>query len=85
MRMKSGFSQNRDRQICRQVSSDGTLIKDTQRKMFLILDNLRDHYSKPVKAQALQNTQKIELFNLPIHSPELNPEERLNEDLQHAA
>ena len=61
------------------------MIKDTQRKVFLILDNLRDRYSKPVKAQALQNTQKIELFNLPIHSPELNPEERLNEDLQHAA
>ena len=61
------------------------MIKDTQRKVFLILDNLRDHYSKPVKAQALQNTQKIELFNLPSHSSELNPEERLNEDLQHAA
>ena len=52
--------------------------------MFLILDNLRVHHSKPVKAWALQNAQKIELFYLPSYSSELNPEERLNADLKHA-
>ena len=62
----------------------GALIKDTQRKVFLILDNLRVHHSKPVKAWALQNAQKIELFYLPSYSPELNPEERLNAELKHA-
>jgi DDE superfamily endonuclease len=28
----------------------GALIKDTDKKAFLILDNLRVHHSKPVKA-----------------------------------
>ncbi|CAG9931992.1 IS630 family transposase [Candidatus Nitrotoga arctica] len=59
------------------------LIKDTDRKVFLILDNLRVHHSKPVKAWAAENAQKIELFYLPSYSPELNPEERLNADLKH--
>ena len=59
------------------------LIKDTDRKVFLILDNLRVSHSKPVKAWAAENTQKIELFYLPSYSPELNPEESLNVDLKH--
>ena len=62
----------------------GALIQDMHRKVFLILDNLRVHHSKPVKACALQNAQKIELFYLPSCSPELNPDERLNADLKHA-
>lgn len=48
------------------------LIKDTDRKVFLILDNLRVHHGKPVKAWATENLQKIELFYLPSYSPELN-------------
>jgi transposase len=60
------------------------LIKDTRRKVFLILDNLRVHHSKPVKAWAAERKDKIELFYLPSYSPELNPEERLNADLKHA-
>ncbi|MDP1637090.1 MAG: IS630 family transposase, partial [Candidatus Nitrotoga sp.] len=59
------------------------LVKDTDRKVFLIIDNLRVHHSKPVKAWAAENAQKIELFYLPSYSPELNPEERLNADLKH--
>ena len=60
------------------------MLKDTTRKVFLILDNLKAHHSKPVKAWALENFEKIELFYLPSYSPELNPEERLNADLKHA-
>lgn len=60
------------------------LIKDTTKKVFLILDNLRFHHSKPVKTWALENAMKIELFYVPSYSPELNPEERLNADLEHA-
>jgi len=58
------------------------LIKDAGRKVFLILDNLRVHHSKPVKAWAAERQDKIELFYLPSYSPELNPEERLNGDLK---
>ena len=36
----------------------GALIKDTQRKVFLILDNLKVHHSKPVKAWALENANQ---------------------------
>lgn len=60
------------------------LIKDAGKKVFLILDNLRVHHSKPVKAWAAERQDKIELFYLPSYSPELNPEERLNGDLKQA-
>ncbi len=61
------------------------LVRDSQgKKIFLILDNLRVHHSKPVKEWAAQQKQGIELFYLPSYSPELNPEERLNADLKHA-
>jgi transposase len=60
------------------------LVKDTDKKVFLILDNLRVHHSKPVKAWLAERTDKIEVFYLPSYSPELNPEERLNADLKQA-
>lgn len=60
------------------------LVRDTDKKVFLILDNLRVHHSKPVKTWVAQRQDKIELFYLPSYSPELNPEERLNADLKHA-
>lgn len=59
------------------------LIKDADHKIFLVLDNLRVHHSKPVKKWAEDNQEKIELFFLPSYSPELNPDERLNADLKH--
>jgi transposase len=58
------------------------LIKDAGKKVFLILDNLRVHHSKLVKAWVNERKDKIELFYLPSYSPELNPEERLNADLK---
>lgn len=60
------------------------LIKDAEKKVFLILDNLRVHHSKPVKKWVEEHKEKIELFYLPSYSPELNPEERLNADLKQA-
>ena len=58
------------------------LIDDAGRKVFLILDNLRVHHSKIVKAWVSQRKEQIELFYLPSYSPQLNPEERLNADLK---
>jgi hypothetical protein len=34
------------------------LIKETERKIFLILDNLRVHHSKPVKAWVVEHQDK---------------------------
>jgi transposase len=58
------------------------LIKDAGKKVFLILDNLRVHHSKLVKAWVAERKEQIELFYLPSYSPQLNPEERLNADLK---
>lgn len=60
-----------------------SLISDTERKVFLILDNLGVHHCKPVKAWLAKHKQDMEVFYLPSYSPELNPEERLNADLKH--
>jgi hypothetical protein len=58
------------------------LIKDTDQKVFLILDNLRVHHSKLVKEWQAEHQEEIELFFLPSYSPELNPDEYLNCDLK---
>ena len=58
------------------------LIKDAGKKVFLILDNLRVHHSRLVKAWVAERQDQIELFYLPSYSPQLNPEERLNADLK---
>jgi transposase len=58
------------------------LIKSSDRKIYLILDNLRVHHSKVVKEWLEQNKMKIEVFYLPSYSPERNPDEYLNCDLK---
>lgn len=60
------------------------LIEDAKKKVFLILDNLRVHHSKPVKAWLAEHQAQIEVFYLPSYSPQLNPDERLNADLKQA-
>lgn len=61
-----------------------SLVKDAGCKVFLILDNLRVHHSKPVKEWLSERQEQIEVFYLPSYSPQLNPDERLNADLKHA-
>lgn len=58
------------------------LTKDSGKKVFLILDNLRVHHSKIVREWLEKNREQIELFFLPSYSPELNPDEYLNGDLK---
>ena len=58
------------------------LIKDSEKKVFLILDNLRVHHAKLVKAFLADKKEQIECFFLPSYSPELNPDEYLNGDLK---
>ena len=59
------------------------LIKNKSKKIFIILDNLRVHHSKMVKAWIEENKNNIELFYLPSYSPEKNPDEYLNCDLKY--
>ena len=58
------------------------LCKDSGRKVFLILDNLRVHHGKAVQAWLADNKDRIEVFYLPPYSPEYNPAEYLNHDLK---
>ena len=58
------------------------LIKGSRKKIYLVLDNLRVHHAKLVKAWLLERPEEIELYYLPSYSPELNPDEYLNCDLK---
>lgn len=60
------------------------LAKGAEQKVFLILDNLRVHHSKPVKAWLARHSDEIEVFYLPSYSPELNPHEMTNADIKQA-
>ena len=60
------------------------LIKGARKKVFLILDNLRVHHSKPVKKWLAEHPDEIEVFYLPSYSPELNPDEMANADIKQA-
>ena len=60
------------------------LIKGQKKKVFLILDNLRVHHSRPVKEWLADHADAIEVFYLPSYSPELNPDEMANADLKQA-
>ena len=58
------------------------LVKDSPKKIFLIIDNLPVHHSKPIKKWLTEHSDEIELFYLPSYSPELNPDEYLNRDFK---
>jgi len=58
------------------------LTKDAGRKVFLILDNLKVHHSTLVKKWLEKYPEKMEVFFLPSYSPELNPDEYLNNNLK---
>lgn len=58
------------------------LVKSSPKKVHLIVDNLRVHHAKLVKAWIAQRPEEIELHYLPSYSPDLNPDEYLNCDLK---
>ena len=55
-------------------------IDSSQKKIFMILDNLRVHHAKVVQQWIGEHKKQIELFFLPAYSPDLNPDEYLNQD-----
>ena len=62
----------------------GRLAKDSDRKVLLILDNLRVHHSKKVTAWLAKHKSEIEVFFLPPYAPEYNSDEYLNGDMKRA-
>jgi transposase len=60
----------------------GRLLRSTQRKVFLIVDGHPTHRGKRLKQWLLDRADRIELFFLPGYSPQLNPDELLNQDVK---
>lgn len=58
------------------------LIRTSERKVFLVLDNLKVHHGKLVEAWLEKRKDKIEVFFLPPYAPEYNPDEYLNHALK---
>jgi transposase len=58
------------------------LIRQVKRKVFLITDGHPVHRSSKVKKWSKQNEHRFRLFFLPAYSPELNPDEVLNQDVK---
>ena len=58
------------------------LVRHAGRKVFLILDRHPVHRSAKVTRWLAANHKKIAMFFLPSYSPELNPDEFLNQDVK---
>ena len=56
------------------------LLRETTRKVFLIVDRLRAHEAKAVEDWVAEHRDRIEIFFLPRYAPELNADEYLNND-----
>lgn len=58
------------------------LVRQSKRKVFLIVDRHPVHRAKKVKQWLKEHAEQIRLFYLPGYSPELNPDELLNQDIK---
>ena len=59
----------------------GRLVRQHPRKVFLILDRHPVHLARAV-AQWVGRTRRLRLYFLPGYSPQLNPDELLNQDVK---
>jgi len=60
----------------------GRLLRQSKRPVFLIIDRHPVHRSKKVRKWLDLHAGSIEVFYLPSYSPELNPDELLNQDVK---
>ena len=58
------------------------LIRQVDRKIFLILDGHPVHRARAVAAWLKRHADRILVFRMPAYSPELNPDEYLNQDVK---
>ena len=61
------------------------VIKSSDKKVYMIVDNLRVHHAKLVTQWVKEHKDKLALFYLPPYSPEFNPDEYLNQDYKRNA
>jgi transposase len=74
------FPENFTERIC--IRFLRRLLKHAGRKVFWIVDRHPVHRGSKVTGWLGQNRPKIERFFLPAYSPELNPDELLNQDVK---
>lgn len=60
----------------------GRLVRQSPRKVYLIVDSHPVHRSRTVQRWLEDHAGQIRLFRLPAYSPELNPDELLNQDVK---
>ena len=58
------------------------LIRQSDQKVYLIVDGHPVHRAKLVQAWLEKHSSRISMFRLPSYSPELNPDEMLNQDVK---
>jgi len=58
------------------------LLRQNDRRVYLIIDNHPVHRSHKVKNWVEENEERIRLIFLPSYSPEINPDELLNQDVK---
>jgi transposase len=58
------------------------LVRQSARRVYLIIDRHPVHRSRKVKNWVKENEERIRLVFLPSYSPELNPDELLNQDVK---
>lgn len=58
------------------------MIKYSKRKIYFVTDNHSAHKTKKLNEWLQKNKKKIEVFFLPPYSPELNPQEYVNQDVK---
>jgi len=58
------------------------LVRQVPRYIFLIIDQHPVHVAAKVKKWFKKNEERIQVFYLPSYSPDLNPDEKLNQDVK---
>jgi transposase len=58
------------------------MLPKTERKVYLIVDNMRVHHSKKVDEWLKKHETQMRVIYLPAYSPDLNPDEYLNNHLK---
>jgi len=58
------------------------LTRKTRKKVFLIVDGHPVHKARSVLRWLAEHREQIRIFYLPAYSPELNPDELLNQDVK---
>jgi transposase len=58
------------------------MLPEEGRRVYLIMDNMRVHHSKKVQEWLKKHESQMRVAYLPAYSPELNPDEYLNNHLK---